>query len=58
MFEAVLINGLSFAYAAPERIQAFRNKSSITQEEIIKPWDVYSIGIIIFEIANVVETVY
>ncbi len=58
MFEAVRIKGLSMAYAAPERIAAYRQGQNCSNREIVKSWDIYSFGIILFELMNFVKSLY
>jgi serine/threonine protein kinase len=53
-FQVVQIKGLSLAYAAPERIAMFRMKMALdpalADRQVIFSWDVYSLGIIMFEL--------
>ena len=50
-FQVAQINGLSLVYAAPERIAEFMKKASLVADrQVIFSWDVYSLGIIMFEL--------
>ncbi len=44
------IKGLSFAYVAPERFLSYRKVTYITDNDVILSWDLYSIGIILFQL--------
>ncbi len=58
-FEVVQINGLSIAYAAPERLFAYRVRNTKDiGADLVKSWDVYSFGIIIYEISCEVKSIY
>jgi hypothetical protein len=53
-FQVVQIKGLSLAYAVPERIVMFRMKMALDPALAYRPvifsWDVYALGIIMFEL--------
>jgi serine/threonine protein kinase len=53
-FQVAQIKGMSLMYAAPERIAIFRNKSSLhpalSDRQVIFSWDLYSLGVIMFEL--------
>jgi serine/threonine protein kinase len=51
-FKVTEIRALSMAYAAPERIHCFRNKIDLSgnDQQTVFSWDVYSLGMIIFEL--------
>ncbi len=48
-FQVSQIKALSMAFAAPERIQYFRNKVSTYDRETVFSWDIYSFAILAFE---------
>jgi eukaryotic-like serine/threonine-protein kinase len=51
-FKVTEIRALSMAYAAPERIELFRKKLLVgtNYQSIVFSWDVYALGIVMFEI--------
>jgi serine/threonine protein kinase len=53
-FQVAQIKGMSLVYAAPERIAFFRNKSTLhpaqADRQVIFSWDLYSLGVIMFEL--------
>ncbi len=57
-FQVAEIRGLSYAYAAPERIMHFRKKIEYCNRDVVFSWDVYSVGIIMFEMLNMKKDVY
>jgi eukaryotic-like serine/threonine-protein kinase len=61
-FQIVQIKGLSLAYAAPERIAVFRTKASLhpalADREVIFSWDLYSLGIIMFELLTAKQQLF
>jgi eukaryotic-like serine/threonine-protein kinase len=53
-FQVAQIKGMSLVYAAPERIEIFRNKAplhpALADRQVIFSWDLYSLGVIMFEL--------
>ncbi len=49
-FQLAEIKGLSMAYAAPERIHYFRKRIREVEKQTIFSWDVYSFGILLYEV--------
>lgn len=51
-FEVVHINAMSLAFAAPERILSSKKRSEVKGRDLMLSWDVYSVGIILFQLLN------
>jgi eukaryotic-like serine/threonine-protein kinase len=53
-FQVAQIKGMSLVYAAPERIEMFKKKSSLhpalADRQVVFSWDLYSLGVILFEL--------
>jgi serine/threonine protein kinase len=61
-FQVAQIKGLSLVYAAPERIEIFSNKYSLhpaqAGRQVIFSWDLYSLGVIMFELLTAQSKLY
>ncbi len=51
-FHTVLINGLSMAYAAPERLLHYRQIHKISDINVIFSWDRFAFGVLMLELLN------
>ncbi len=51
-FHVAEIKGMSLAYSAPERMNSIKTGLQICNRQIVMSWDVYALGIILFELVN------
>lgn len=58
-FRTCEIRALSWSFAAPERILAFRHRAALANDrDSIVPWDIYSFGIILFSMLTGQKRIY
>jgi serine/threonine protein kinase len=57
-FVPLTVNALSLSYASPERIVYGKNGSKAISPKIYPTWDIYSLGIIMFELLNNKKSIY